>query len=144
MKTILIGLLLLAGLSPSTGHAADASPRRLVFEFPDSAGTIQKMQIDLSEKNSKWTAEVKTKTKKGSVQSGLVSCSKATTDEFNCRREDGGGSFNLIVAPKPKIKTAYFCMNEEGDEASDVITSKTTEPISADGKTVAVSSKDSI
>lgn len=124
-------------------HADGDSPvHRLVFEFPQSASvTIQKMQIDLVERNGHWFASTQSlsgKTKKPAY----MPCTKTSDDLFDCERSDNGGGFKLSLKPTPKISVNRFCADDEGDEIVSKINSSGDTAIEFSGKKAVISSKD--
>jgi hypothetical protein len=142
MKSLVIALMfLVVSLSAS---AKKLPTHRVVFEVPPTAGTIKKMQIDLTEENGKWTADTKSIGPDGKAQEAQLFCQKVSGDEFNCDRDDNGGGFNLRLAPAPKLTVNFFMADEEGGAGKANIKKSKYGPAVFEGKKATVSTKDAL
>src|SRR4051812_43754784 len=113
--TTMLKLTALLLLTIATVAHADVK-ERLVIDLPETAGTIRKMQIDLTQDKTQWIADTKSLNNKGKKLEARLSCRKVTGDEYECSRDDNGGGFNLLLGATPKVTFTYFTANEEGSE----------------------------
>jgi len=135
-------LFLTAVLLGCAAFANSSLPQhRVVFEFPESAGTIRKMQIDLSESKGVWSAQTVSLSADGNKKSTQLVCAKPA-EEFNCNHEDGGGGFKLILAPTPRLTIANFSADDADEESKTYLKAPKQGPLVIDGKKVALSTKD--
>lgn len=116
---------------------------RFLFEIPQNAGSIRKMQIDLNHLDDRWSAEMRSLRKDGKVFVGQVGCSKITENEYRCRRFDNGGEFNLITQPTPTLTLNFFTADQEGDEIRTFVTGAKDKPAIFTGEKAAASKKHS-
>lgn len=126
----------------STLHASALPQHRFIFEFPETAGTIRKMQVDLTETKGKWIARTKSLAATGTAQAAELPCDKITKDEFKCMRDDNGGGFDLTLAPTPKITVTFFSADEEDADTKVALRAPKTGPLTVEGKKSALSTKD--
>ncbi len=123
---------------------ADGDPpaHRVVFEFPQSANvTIQKMQIDLVERNGHWFANTQSLSGKAK-KPAYMPCTKTSDELFDCERSDNGGGFKLSLKPTPKLSVVRFCADDEGDDIVSEIKSSGESPAEFLGKKTVITSKD--
>lgn len=136
-------LLLVASLFASVAIQAAALPQhRVIFEFPESAGSIRKMQVDLTETKGKWLAQTKSLTASGAKEPTQLPCEKLASGEFKCQRDEGGGGFELTLEPTPKLTLSYFTADEDGSEIKSELKAPKGEKFSVEGKKGVLSSKD--
>lgn len=140
MKLALVTLLAF----PLVAAASSLPQHRFVFDVPEKTGTIKKLQVDLNETKGKWLAQTKSLASDGKLEPAQLHCTKITTDEFKCRRDDGGGGFDLVLTPTPKLTVSYFCADDEGAEAKTIIKAPKEGPLVIEGKKAALSTKDAI
>lgn len=140
MKNFIIATLLLAS---SQAYAFDLPTHRFVFEIPESAGTIRKMQVDFTDKKGVYSARAKCQNADGKSETVLLKCSKLEKQEFNCHRDDNGGSFDLVLEPTPKIRVGRFSADDE-DVENDVLflNAKDNKLVVVEGKKATISPKD--
>jgi len=141
MKSFILAALIGASLSV---FAANTNQQRYVFEFTDKAGTIKKLQVDLSENKGKWIADTKSLAADGRKEPAQLPCTKISADEFKCQRDDNGGGFDLLLGATPKITVTYFCADEEGADVKTAIRGTKDAPVVVEGKKAALSRQDAI
>ena len=107
---------------------------RFIFELPKSAGTIEKMQIDLGRLKERWYVNVKSQYRNGTSGLGKIACTKVNAVEFKCRRMDRGGGFELRTSPVPSISLVYFTTDEEGSEVKNFLRAPGSENLIFEGK----------
>lgn len=121
MKKALVAILILVS-SPFAEARVVLPTSRSLFEIPESLGAIRKLQVDLFEEKGEWRARVKAKLADGKIRQGELRCKKKSSDDFVCRRDDGGGKFQLLLTNQgPRLSTSFFTAADEGEElAADI------------------------
>jgi hypothetical protein len=138
-----LAIVVLTLLQPLSSLADSLPKERVVVEVSDTAATIKKIQIDLTENKGKWLAKTVSLTDKGEKKTADLPCTKRASGEYVCDRDDNGGGFVLQLTPTPKLTVSSFSADDEGeDQVSTIKAKKGGSPLIFDGKKATISAKD--
>lgn len=135
-----------ASQKPRTGsrsiNSVSSIQHRAVFDLPNSSKSVRKLQVDLNEQGNLLVARTKILSSTGvSTRVGLV-CHKLSDGEFNCRRDDNGGGFNISFEPSPRLSIGYFSADDEAAAENLIVKGTRDKFLIVEGKKAAISKKD--
>ncbi len=103
--------------APTSGPKVKGS---YVFTLDQKTGPVRELKIKIedSEDMNIMVAKIQAKLKNGTQTEGEFVCEMGKAQHLNCRRDDDGGEFTLVMGKEPQLLFDSFDLADEGDENS--------------------------